>query len=146
MRTKIRAVLALPPAERRALRQAWLYLLLVDAALRLIPLPRVQAGIASLRRARRGGSPPLPADRLSALLATAARHHLHPMRCLPRALALQALLARQGEHAELRIGVARQAGTLQAHAWLERNGLPLGEEPGVGDLFAPLAAAPAPAL
>lgn len=49
------------------------------------------------------------------------------MVCLPQSLALQALLRRQGLSAELRIGVRRADGKLQAHAWVEHAGSPLGE-------------------
>jgi hypothetical protein len=74
----------------------------------------------------------------------AARHHLYPMRCLPKALCLRWLLGRHGIAAELRIGVARQAGELSAHAWVERRGRPVGEGPGVGERFVPLGSAASP--
>ena len=68
----------------------------------------------------------------------AARHHLYPMRCLPKALCLRWLLGRHGIESELRIGVARQDGGLAAHAWVERGGRPVGEPSGVQDQFSPL--------
>ena len=42
--------------------------------------------------------------------------------CLVRALALEFLLSRSGQRAELRIGVAREDGDLKAHAWIEADG------------------------
>jgi hypothetical protein len=42
--------------------------------------------------------------------------------CLTNALAAQALLARYGYPATLRIGASRQDGGFSAHAWVERNG------------------------
>ncbi len=52
--------------------------------------------------------------------------------CLKRALVLYYLLHRAGRAAELRIGVRRsQEHALEAHAWLERNGIPILE--GGGD-------------
>ncbi len=60
------------------------------------------------------------------------------MGCLQKSLVLQSLLHRQGVAADLQIGVRKQAGTLQAHAWLERAGQPLFEAPGVGSAFPPL--------
>jgi hypothetical protein len=48
------------------------------------------------------------------------------------------LLSRLGIAAELRIGVERHRGDLRAHAWVERDGLPVGEDFRVADRFAPL--------
>jgi Transglutaminase-like superfamily len=42
--------------------------------------------------------------------------------CLCKALALQRLLARNGHHSELRIGVDKCGGQFTAHAWLVHNG------------------------
>jgi hypothetical protein len=42
--------------------------------------------------------------------------------CLTQSLAAQILLARRGYPAALRLGVAREAGQFDAHAWLESNG------------------------
>ena len=51
--------------------------------------------------------------------------------CLTRALVARMLLSRQGYHTTLRIGVAPSANrSLEAHAWLERNG-----EVVVGNLY-----------
>ncbi len=50
-------------------------------------------------------------------------HHLFPDRpCLPTALTARALLGVLGASTDLEIGVQREDGTLQAHAWLERRG------------------------
>jgi hypothetical protein len=78
------------------------------------------------------------AGRLVWATEAAVRHHLYPMRCLPKALCLRWLLGRHGIAAELRIGVARQGGELSAHAWVERQGHPVGEAPGLEERFSPL--------
>jgi hypothetical protein len=49
--------------------------------------------------------------------------------CLKEALVLVWLLRRAGITTTLRIGVARHAGDLQAHAWLEHDGRALGGLP-----------------
>jgi hypothetical protein len=77
-------------------------------------------------------------------LDLAARHYFLPVRCLERALVLQALLRATGRAAELRIGVCREereAG-IRAHAWLEQGGRAFAEpvEPELS--FLPLAAFP----
>ena len=48
-------------------------------------------------------------------------------RCLTRSLTLQAILARHGVLAQLRVGVAREGSQLLAHAWLELDGTVLNE-------------------
>lgn len=50
--------------------------------------------------------------------------------CLKRGVVLYALLRRAGRPADLIIGVRRAAeGALEAHAWLERAGVPVFEPP-----------------
>src|SRR5947207_2941389 len=53
-------------------------------------------------------------------------------KCLPRALAAQAMLRRRGIASKLCLGVARENGALSAHAWIE-----LGQEIVVGGEQAP---------
>ncbi len=139
MTTEVRAFLALPREERRSLARAWAYLLVADAALRVLPVPRVERLLARLSRPRTGAA--VPARRLSDLVGIAARHHLRPMPCLPRSLALQALLRRSGIGADLRIGVRQEDGSLTAHAWVEHAGVPLGEPVDVDRLYSPLRSA-----
>ena len=126
MKSKLQALLALTPEERRTLGLAWAYLLVSDLALRILPLPRVERLLARLSAGRRE-PPGLSPERLAQLTGIAVRHHLWPMVCLPQSLALQALLRRQGLSSELRIGVKRAGGTIHAHAWVEHAGSPLGE-------------------
>ena len=47
--------------------------------------------------------------------------------CLPRSVALWALLRRQGIDSEVVIGVRPGGAPLDAHAWVERGGVPLNE-------------------
>jgi hypothetical protein len=47
-------------------------------------------------------------------------------KCLPRSLALWTMLQRAGIDTSLRIGM-RTDGSGEAHAWLERDGSPIGE-------------------
>ena len=60
------------------------------------------------------------------------------MRCLTRSLCLRWLLGRRGLPAQLRLGVAREADGLLAHAWVELQGQPVGEETQEVNRFAPL--------
>jgi hypothetical protein len=48
--------------------------------------------------------------------------------CLSRSLALRELLHKQGVRTRFRIGVDKNDGELIAHAWLEYNDTPIGED------------------
>jgi hypothetical protein len=134
--TKLQAWRSLSPEDRGSLVRAWACLFIARAALPVLPLPRVESLLERLPGGSRGVA--LPAARLARLIDIAARHHLLPMTCLPRSLALKALLRRQGDEASLRIGVRREAGGLRAHAWIERAGEPVGERAATTRVFAPL--------
>jgi hypothetical protein len=47
--------------------------------------------------------------------------------CLSRSIALRQLLRRKGIDSEFRIGVDKKDGEFSAHAWLEYDGHPIGE-------------------
>ncbi|HVQ34842.1 MAG TPA: lasso peptide biosynthesis B2 protein [Candidatus Bathyarchaeia archaeon] len=68
--------------------------------------------------------------------AAASRGPL-PVGCLPRALCVRALLAREGIEAAVRIGVRRDGAALRAHAWIEHEGAPVAEASDVLASFAP---------
>jgi hypothetical protein len=111
-----RRFFGLPAAERRNWRRAWWRLLAADLALRLRPTRALERALA----------------------ASAAAHHVWPMRCLPRSIALQQLLATRGVPARLRIGVRKESGGLTAHAWVEVGGQAVGEPEPVEARFLPL--------
>lgn len=136
MRAELRAWRALGREDRGSFVRAWMCLLAADLALRVLPVSRVEALLRRLAgRSRREAEP----GRLANLVGAASRHHLWPMTCLPRSLALQALLRRHGIEADLRIGVRREAGELRAHAWIEQAGRPIGEPAALELRFQPLA-------
>jgi hypothetical protein len=65
----------------------------------------------------------------------AAWSWFHPT-CLHRALTLWWLLRRQGVASELRIGVRKEQGRFEAHAWVERAGVALNDGSDVNVRFA----------
>jgi len=135
----LRRLRRLNRAEAWALARAWWLLLAIDLGLRLLPFSRLEGWLAPAPREGAAAEPDETAvSRLVWATAAAARHHLYPMRCLPQALCLRWLLGRLGIAAELRIGVERRRGDLRAHAWVEHNGRPVGEDFLVADRFAPL--------
>lgn len=108
---------ALPPGERRLLARALLLLAAYAAGVRVGGLRRARAWFGRLRAIE--GVTPEQAVRMVALAVRRA-----PWRagCLPAALTLQRILAAQGVDSELRLGVRKVGGRLEAHAWLERSG------------------------
>ena len=56
--------------------------------------------------------------------------------CLPRSVSLWALLRRQGIGTDVVIGVRPGGIPLDAHAWVERDGVPLNERPEVVATYA----------
>ena len=128
-------LLALPLADVARLGEAAARVFAVEAGLRWLSPGatfRLIAGAARPRR-RKG----LDLGRLAWLVEVADRHVPGRSSCLRRALGLAWMLGRRGIRADVRIGVARAGGVLEAHAWLEtRDGVAIGR-PGGTD-YAPL--------
>jgi hypothetical protein len=110
-------------------------------ALALLPLVSLSLKLSGFRRTRsllqKTLSPPiLPMDSdsasknvtLTAHMVNAAdrRGLVHPS-CLAKSLTLWWLLGRQGIASRLRIGIRKENGKLEAHAWVESNGIALNE-------------------
>jgi hypothetical protein len=108
---------ALCPAERRLLARALLLLPAYAAGVRIGGLRRARAWFSRLGAIE--GATPAQAVRMVAL---AVRRLPWRPGCLPASLTLQRILAAQGVDSQLRLGVRKVAGRLEAHAWLERAG------------------------
>ena len=137
MTGRLASLRRLTPAERRTLMLAAALLVVVPLLIRLVPLPR----LLSLPCGRAGGG--LAPERVARLVVVAARY-VPGAHCLPVALVTAWLLTRQGTPATLRLGVARHADRLVAHAWLDCLGRPLAGA-GEPDGYTPILAAPVPA-
>lgn len=129
---------ALLPVQRRTVMLAWLWLPLFWLGLRYLGLPRFQAWLQ--RRplaAGQAGALALPdLQSLGEAVNIAARHTPFPATCLTRSLLLGWLLRRRGVTSELRIGVRLNQGVLDAHAWVECEGVPVNDLPDVAAQFA----------
>jgi hypothetical protein len=75
--------------------------------------------------------------RLASLVNAASRHLPVPCSCLTRSLVLDWMLRRRAVESALRIGVRLVEGRLEAHAWVEVDGNPLGEPAAVTGRFSP---------
>ena len=116
-------------SERQILLRALAMLPLTALALRVAGLRRVQAVLARLSplsgRACDDPDASMHAKHAARLVSAAARHGPYKAKCLPTALALQSILRRRGIEADLRLGVRKDCGRIEAHAWLEHRGIPL---------------------
>lgn len=135
--SKLRRLLSFNRADVLLLAQAWAALMAVDLGVRLASFDAVQRAIDRRLRTRGANTP----ERLQRFVRLAARHHLWPMACLPQALALRWLLVREGFQAIVLIGVRKDRGQVEAHAWVELNGQPLGEGADVRQRFRVMQAA-----
>lgn len=132
----------LSPEDRLALLQATILLPLTVAGLRLFGLRQWQSFLG-----RWGGSsratPPAAGELLeraqsfSRMVAAASREGLVKGNCLSRSLLLWWLLRREGAEARLRIGVRPTPAGVEAHAWVELDGVVLNDTQDVHQQFPP---------
>lgn len=125
VRNNWRTFLGLSPAERHLFLTAALLLPAVALALRLVGLKRSQAALARLVPMGRPAAAPGRAAAAARMVLAASRYAPCRADCLRRSLVLWWLLRRAGFPAELRIGVRKRDGQLEAHAWVESGGLTL---------------------
>lgn len=98
-------------------------------AVRLLPLPRL---------IRTSTKHPQAANVTTVCRCAAAVFRRYPfcaMSCLTRTLVLLTLLKRRGVAAIAKVGLAKTGTLLQAHAWLEQDGVPLLDDALVGTRF-----------
>jgi hypothetical protein len=139
----LRKFLALPPADRRLLIRAGLWVSAVKLMVWLLPFRHLTRllGHSVLDYPRVWTDDDSRSDRIIWAVQAAAR--LVPgATCLTQAMATRVLLNRGGFPAELRIGVTKGAqGQLKAHAWLEAEGvIVMGEH--LGDTYIPFDSLP----
>jgi len=118
------------PAQMLFLR-ALAMLPLVSLSLRLRGF---QPTRSTLQRTLARRTPQVDSDSLNMKMVFAAhmvnaadRHGLVHPSCLAKSLTLWWLLGRQGITSRLRIGIRKQNDQLEAHAWVEREGVALNE-------------------
>jgi hypothetical protein len=121
---------ALSRLERRLLPRALITVVVASVRLRATGLERTQRRMA-------GPDRPVPPDADERVTASTRvvwaviRRIPYARTCLPRSVALWALLRRQGIDSEVVIGVRPGGAPLDAHAWVERAGVPLNERPDI---------------
>jgi hypothetical protein len=80
----------------------------------------------------------LSAETIARLVRIAAERGPYRAKCLEQSLVLRWLLLRQGIDARIVFGARKDDEQMQAHAWVEVNGVALSEDNGVYQDFSPL--------
>lgn len=128
----------LSPGERKLFCESLALLLFVGFAIKGCGFTRSQSILAGLRRVRDAGSEEREIHISAAvrMVGAAARYSFFPANCLNRSLVLWCLLRRLGVDADLRIGVRKNEGRFEAHAWVEWLGKASNDSAPMGERFA----------
>jgi len=113
----------LPAVDKRLLVRSLILLWVIRLGQWLLPfqtLSRLLGYLIRPSKTRHLGS--IPSQDSIAWAVTAASRYVFKTTCLTQALTLQILLQKEGYDATLRIGIARNEGQFQAHAWIESQG------------------------
>lgn len=149
---------ALPGSERRLVLELFFLLPAVAVAIRLFGIRRVCAFLLrpsappvaapatgddartrtgeDARTRTRTGEDACP-TRIAHLVDAAARRIPGRPACLTRSVTLCCLLRRRGLPATLRVGVRKSEGRLEAHAWVELDGVVVNDRDDVARQFPP---------
>lgn len=118
--------------ERRLLISAAAMLPVAAMRVRVFGTPPVAFGRLTPRS--NAAEPPVVGE-AARMVKAAARYIPVNLTCLPQSIVLQQLLRREGVETAVRIGVRKRGGALDGHAWVEYNGRPISDPPGVQDDF-----------
>ncbi|NCF29135.1 MAG: lasso peptide biosynthesis B2 protein [Gammaproteobacteria bacterium] len=143
----IRKFLTLSRTERWLLVQAMVALTFVTLALRMVGPGCCYRGLGRLAPmaddgALTGASACRRASLMGRLVRVAANHGLVRANCLAQSMTVWWLLRWQRIPVELRIGVRKQQGLLEAHAWAEYQSRVLNDDADVALRFSPFAGTP----
>jgi hypothetical protein len=132
---------ALAPPERRMLIYAF-FLLPVAQISRWMSFRRLQRLLGNIPRISRGitdgNTTAFEISRQAArMVSIAAVHGICRSTCLDRSLALWALLRCQGIDSDLHLGVRKDQGNFEAHAWVEIDGRVINDTDDVRQRFSP---------
>jgi len=101
----------------------------IEVALKAMPFSRLLERISRLSSDTRSAAP-APSEVLRLTRFVAVAYEILPFRrtCLRESLVLHALLGRRALRSRLCFGVARNGDALDAHAWIECDGIVTGAE------------------
>jgi hypothetical protein len=124
--------------EWRILTSSLVMLPATAIGLRLFSLGRVRGFFERGAAPVAGGGQREPAEQVAHMVAAAAHYSPYKATCLPQSIVLQWQLRRLGIHSELRFGVRGEGGAIEAHSWVEHQGVPLIDSPAVRERFTEL--------
>ena len=132
------------PTEQGWLAQALILLPFVALSLKVGGLSRTQTWLKWLLKLPTTPVLTLPetilmprAQKISELVGVAVRYNRPWATCLNQSLLLEWLLRRQHIDSQLRVGVRRNNGKFEAHAWIEYQGHVLNDSNSVAQSYAP---------
>jgi len=132
---------ALTPADRALLIRAFFLLPVarISRSMRFCRRQRILGGVKLRSGQMTGGNAGAleTARRAARMVSIAAAHTFFQSSCLDRSVLLWALLRRRGIDSDLFLGVRRDPGNFEAHAWVEINGAVLNDTDDVRERFAP---------
>jgi hypothetical protein len=120
---------SLPLREQKVLLAAMLLLPLFWLGLRVFGLSRFKAWLDRFPVAQRPPLSHIEAAALGLAVNRVANRVLGGASCLIRSLLLRWLLRFYGTTSDLRIGVRCENGEFAAHAWVEKDGVPVNDPP-----------------
>lgn len=127
--------------EKYLFFQALVLLPLNALAVRAFSFRRWQAGLVRLVNCGQKSVGSLTEQQLAKaqsaarVISAAANHGFYQANCLPQSITLWWLLQRQGIASEIHIGVRKEEKLLQAHAWVQCQGVVINDQPDVGTIF-----------
>ena len=131
MWARLRRFSALPGPAKVLFLRAVVLLPLLTMSLRVRGFGTTQRFLQKFTAPAKDGPPVAAVESLVVLttrmVLAAARNSPIPSTCLERSLSLWWMLARQGIATQFRIGVRKDDEKFAAHAWVERDGIAVGE-------------------
>ena len=138
----LKKLLQLSAGELAVLVQAAALLPAVRLALNFVTVARLQA-LGGLRAATPGNAE-LTAQTMAHLVRIAGDHGLCHAKCLEQSLVLRWLLQRKGIDARMFFGARKEDSEMQAHAWVEVDGVAVNEGDDLHERFSPFEKIAAP--
>lgn len=132
---KLRTLRSLGLDGTRLAMEALLLTVFVPASFSVFGVPRTERYLRRWALSRKTGYPPASLG-AGAVIKVVLRSQNIVRRntgiagsCLTRSFTLWTLLLRRGIRTDLRVGFRKCEGTVEGHAWIEYDGLPLNEDP-----------------
>lgn len=126
MLTRLQKLRRLPAEERWLLVQSAVLLPIVHLALKFISVARLQGLVTRAMRAPRPRQ--ISPQATARMVRIAAHRGLYHFKCLDQSLVLGWLLRRHGTDARIVFGARKEDNQMEAHAWVEVDGLALNDD------------------